>query len=123
MKTIAVMITSSPLSNLTATSIALVEQLAARYDTEVIGVFFYQEGALNASASTAIPADEYQTIKQWQTLHQAHSIPLHLCITAAEKRGLSDDWQDSTNILPEFTVSGLGEFVSLYSAADQVIQL
>lgn len=123
MKSIAVLITSSPLSNLTATSIVLIKQLIGRSDIELLGVFFYQDGALNASASVSIPADEFQSIKQWQRLNTEYQLPLHLCVTAAEKRGLSDDWQESNNILPEFTISGLGEFVTLYSAADKVIQL
>jgi len=118
-----VLITSSPLSNLTATSIVLIKQLIGRSDIELLGVFFYQDGALNASASVSIPADEFQSIKQWQRLNTEYQLPLHLCVTAAEKRGLSDDWQESNNILPEFTISGLGEFVTLYSAADKVIQL
>lgn len=117
------MITSSPLSNLTATSIALVKQMLMDDNIKLIGVFFYQDGVLNASASLSIPADEYQSVKQWQSIHCDYHLPLHLCITAAEKRGLSDEWQDTSNILPEFTVSGLGEFVSLYNTADQLIQL
>ena len=117
------MITSSPLSNLTATSIALVKQLMMNENIKLLGAFFYQDGVLNASASLSIPADEYQSVKQWQAIYRDYGLPLHLCITAAEKRGLSDEWRNMSNVLPEFTVSGLGEFVSLYKAADQLIQL
>jgi len=123
LKSVAVMITTPPLSPLTATSLSIVNELVNNDAVQVTGIFFYQDGVLNASASLSMPSDELQAISQWQQLHQAHGLPLHLCITAAEKRGLSDDWQEMNIILPEFTISGLGEFVSLYSEADQVIQL
>jgi tRNA 2-thiouridine synthesizing protein D len=55
-------------------------------------------------------------------LHQKYQLPLHLCYTAAEKNGLSDE-KATNNIAAHFTVSGLGELVELTSAADRVVQL
>lgn len=86
------------------------------------GVFFYQDGVLNAAQNQLVASDEFNALSQWQTLHQQHQIPLHLCITAAEKRGLSDE-----NALSlansDFVISGLGQFAEMSIDADRVIQL
>ncbi|WP_281557217.1 sulfurtransferase complex subunit TusD [Thalassomonas sp. RHCl1] len=118
---LAVVITTPPYSNLTATALDYVES-ALKAGFEVIGIFFYQEGVLHADSNLSIASDEFQAVAKWQQLHQQYQLPLHLCITAAEKRGLRDDITP-TNINPLFTVSGLGELVELTDKADRVIQL
>lgn len=131
MKKFAFLVTTPPHSNLTTSAISLIEA-TLKSGSEIVGVFFYQDGVLNASQHLALPNDEYQTIKQWQMLHQKYQLALHLCISAGEKRGLSDEIiadeipnnnQDSSNINDCFTISGLGELVELSSRADRVIQL
>ncbi len=124
MKSIAFVITSPPNSNLTATAINMVTT-ALTMKIAVVGVFFYQDGVLNGSQHLALPNDEYQAHQQWQLLHHKYNLPLHLCATAAEKRGLSDDINDNqaTNVHEAFTLSGLGELVELNVKADRLIQL
>lgn len=121
MPSIAVVVTSPPFSNLTATALNFIES-ALLQGTNIIGVFFYQDGVLNANKNIAIASDEFQASEQWQKLHQTYSLPLYLCYTAAEKRGMSDD-SDTNNINEIFTVSGLGELVELSNIADRVVQL
>lgn len=122
--TLAFVVTTPPNSNLTTTAINLV-QAAIENGVSIIGVFFYQDGVLNAAKHLSIPSDEYQTLQQWQQLKSEYSVPLYLCITAAEKRGLSDELGDSerSNIDKAFTVSGLGELVELTCKAERVVQL
>lgn len=124
MKNIAFVITTPPNSNLTATAISMITTALA-LNISVVGVFFYQDGVLNGSQHLALPNDEYQAHQQWQQLHIDYNLPLHLCATAAEKRGLSDDINDNkaTNIHNAFTLSGLGELVELNVKADRLIQL
>lgn len=126
------MVTSPPHDNFTATALLLVESALTNDLVDVLGVFFYQDGVLNASNILSMPNDELQAIKQWEQLHQRYNVPLHLCITAGEKRGLSDEIisknvSDSlvnpSNICHKFTVSGLGELVELTTKADRFIQL
>lgn len=123
-KTLALVITTPPNSNLTTTAINLL-QAAIDNEVTIIGVFFYQDGVLNAAKHLSIPSDEYQTLSKWQHLHNQYKVPLHLCVSAAEKRGLSDglDTDASSNIDNAFTVSGLGELVELSSKATKVVQL
>ena len=119
MKKLAVVITTPPYSNLSVTALDYVET-ALNSGVEIIGVFFYQDGVIHANQQVKIASDEFQCIAKWQTLHQSFNLPLHLCITAAEKRGLSDE--NPTNIHSIFTTSGLGELVELANNADRVVQ-
>jgi tRNA 2-thiouridine synthesizing protein D len=121
-QTLAIVVTTPPHSNLTFTAIDFIEAAIAS-NIKVIGVFFYQDGVLNASKHIALPSDEINVTQCWQQLSEAKNIPLHLCISAAEKRGLSDETEFGSNILPFFTVSGLGELVELTTLADRVVQL
>lgn len=118
---LAIIITTPPTSNLTLTAVTYIET-ALKQGVDVKGVFFYQSGVLNASSLVAISSDEFQMNNKWQQLHNDYNLPLHLCYTAAEKSGLSEE-ASSLNIASCFTVSGLGELVELTSAADRVVQL
>jgi len=119
-KKLAVVVTTPPYSNLSVTALDYIET-ALKSGIEVVGVFFYQDGVIHANQQAQIASDEFQCIKQWQSLHLTFQLPLHLCITAAENRGLSDD--NPNNIHPIFTVSGLGELVELVNKADRLVQL
>gem|GEM_PF-14957 len=100
MQTLSVVITTPPSSYLTITAIDYIHS-AINEGVSIVGVFFYQSGVLNASANISIPHDEYQTHTAWEKLKKEHSIKLHVCITACEKRGLSDEL-DSKNTPSSF---------------------
>lgn len=122
--TLALVVTTPPNSNLTTTAINLIKSAVDKGVT-IVGVFFYQDGVLNAAKHLSIPNDEYQTLQHWQQLNSDYDVPLYLCITAAEKRGLTDEFgnNERSNIDKAFTVSGLGELVELTSKAQRVVQL
>jgi tRNA 2-thiouridine synthesizing protein D len=120
-KTLAVVITTPPYSHLTITALNYVEA-ALDLGVEVIGVFFYQDGVMHANKDISIASDEYQAIAQWQRLHQTYQLPLHICITAAEKRGIACESIDNEKINEAFTVSGLGELVELTTKASRLVQ-
>lgn len=124
MKTLAVVVTTPPNSPLTQTAYQTINS-ALNNNINVIGVFFYQLGVLNASQHLTVPNDEFPMQKQWCALSCDHNVPLYLCSTAAEKHGLINEKQPQDNqlIFSEFTVSGLGELVSLTMNADRVVQL
>ena len=123
MKKLAVIITTPPHSNLTTTALDFVH-CSAENNTKIVGVFFYQDGVLNASKNIALPSDEFQTTNKWCELAQQKQIPLHLCATAAEKRGLIGQGDDENQLINEhFIISGLGELVELTNQAERVVQL
>jgi len=72
---LAVMITTPPYSNLSVTALDYIET-ALKSGVELVGVFFYQDGVLHADAHVQIASDEFQTISQWQKLHQEYKLPL-----------------------------------------------
>ena len=99
MKTLAVVVTTPPYSPLTVTALTM-----------------------HANENISIASDEYQAIVQWQRLQQQYQLPLHICITAAEKRGIACDSVDNEQINEAFTVSGLGELVELTTKATRLVQ-
>jgi tRNA 2-thiouridine synthesizing protein D len=122
LKTLSVVVTTSPSNPLTATAIDYINQ-AIESKINLSGIFFYQDGVLNAAKHLAIPNDEYQINEAWKQINEKHNIELHVCISACEKRGLSDETSDnSSNISSNFTVSGLGELVDLTSKSERVVQ-
>ncbi|MEW6997159.1 sulfurtransferase complex subunit TusD [Colwelliaceae bacterium BS250] len=122
--TFALIISTAPTDNKTYTALmfanAIIEQ-----GHNINGVFFYQQGVLNANAYVQTPSDEVNLLTKWQEFTQTTNVALHMCITAAERRGLTDSNDDGmqNNIDKCFTISGLGELVVLTSAADKVVQL
>ncbi|MDP5212187.1 sulfurtransferase complex subunit TusD [Pseudoalteromonas tunicata] len=82
---------------------------------EIKAIFLYQDAVWHASSNFMIPTDEYQFTAQWHTLSDA-AIPLLLCVTAAEKRGL-----DLSSCSP-FQVAGLAEFAMTAATADKWVQ-
>lgn len=128
MHKLAVIVTTPPHSNLTTTAIEYIH-CALKAEVQIIGVFFYQDGVLNASKYLSIASDEYQALTHWQKLHNEYNLPLHVCVTAAEKRGLSEELTTEalpssifSNISEAFILSGLGELVELSAHADRVVQ-
>jgi len=119
---IAVMVTTGAADSKTATAIQFVKTIIEHDEHQLEGVFFYQAGVSNANTLTSMPSDELQALSQWQSLVEQHQINLYLCITAAEKRGMTDEEQ-LNNIAPCFVVAGLGELVELTNKCDRVIQL
>ena len=132
LKTLSVVVTTPPQSPLTYTAIDYINKAIAA-NVKLTGIFFYQDGVLNAAKNLVIPNDEYQINKAWQQLNQQHNIELHVCISACEKRGLSDEILNNTennntnqlstsNISEFFTVSGLGELVELTVKSERLVQ-
>jgi len=117
---LAFIVTTPPYSNLTITAIALIKT-AIEENMPIVGVFFYQDGVLNGQKLVEISSDEYQCQHQWQQLNQQHKLPLYLCSTAAEKRGVSDT-ADNNTVHSAFIMAGLGELVELCQNT-KVVQL
>jgi len=131
-QTLSVVVTTPPSSYLTITAIDFIKG-AIEAGIDVVGIFFYQDGVLNASANLSIPNDEFQTANEWQKLHTIHNMSLHVCISACEMRGLTDEIDvdgnspsgnndQQSNINQYFTVSGLGELVELTSKSQRMVQ-
>lgn len=111
------MLHGTPWSNQTVLSACQFAQVALNSGHTISAIFLYQDSVLNAINSLDISSDELNGQSHLLKLQQQHQVKLMLCVTAAEKRGLSE-----LNIPAEFTVSSLAEFAELTTQADKVIQ-
>ncbi|NMP15375.1 MULTISPECIES: sulfurtransferase complex subunit TusD [unclassified Thalassotalea] len=124
MSTFALVVSTGPTDNKTVSALNFARTLLTM-GHQVNGIFFYQDGVLNANTFVQTPSDETNLTKEWQLFNQQTATPLHLCISAAERRGLTDSNDEDFyhNIVAEFTISGLGELAVLTAKADKVVQL
>ena len=111
------MLHGSPWSNQTVLSACQFAQAAVESGHTISAIFLYQDAVLNAINNLDIPSDELNGQSHLLQLRNEHNIKLMLCVTAAEKRGLTDK-----NIHSEFIISGLAEFAELTTQADKIIQ-
>lgn len=79
-------------------------------------VFFFQDGVNNANVLVNPATDEINLMEKWQTFSHQHQVPLHLCISAAQRRGITEQ-----NLAKGFTLAGLGEFSKAVLEADRLM--
>ncbi|WP_150539023.1 sulfurtransferase complex subunit TusD [Actinobacillus vicugnae] len=87
-------------------------------------IFFFQDGVTNANALANPASDEVNLVEKWQNLAKLHRLPLHLCISAAQRRGIVDQQTSKTqqtNLAEGFTLAGLGEFSQAVLKADRLL--
>jgi tRNA 2-thiouridine synthesizing protein D len=95
---------------------------------QVKGVFFYQAGVHNSNSFQAGHSDEFNLHQAWVGLGNKHNIPLQVCVTAANRRGIINqhDARDADsehyNLTAPFSEVGLGDLVELMHGSDRVIQ-
>ncbi|MDO4626256.1 MAG: sulfurtransferase complex subunit TusD [Pasteurellaceae bacterium] len=101
---------------------ALVEQ-----GHQLSQVFFFQQAVSHGNELVYPSQDEFNLQHAWQQLSKQHNIPLHLCIAAAQRRGvvdtLSSPIAEKQNLAAGFILAGLGEFSKAVFEADRVITL
>lgn len=115
-------------ANQSSRSALLYAQAAVEAGHEVKAIFFYSEGAAHGNGLAVIPQDELDTTPGFKKLKADHNIPLLLCVTAAEKRGVLDASQaqqesfEHHNLDEAFTVAGLAEMAAITAEVDKVVQ-
>jgi len=101
---------------------------AVQLGHEIVGVFFYQEGVLNASQLSSPASDEINLPNRWAALATEHDFPLEVCVSAALRRGIVDQQEaaqlalDHFNVKPPFVLSGLGQLAELSAGCDRLVQ-
>lgn len=101
---------------------ALIEQ-----HHHIVQVFFFQAGVTNGNAYINPANDEFDLQKAWLNFSRQYNIPLHLCISAAQRRGVVDNQTarllQHNNLAEGFVLAGLGEFTKAVLEADRLITL
>ncbi|SNC58375.1 Sulfurtransferase TusD [Sodalis endosymbiont of Henestaris halophilus] len=80
-------------------------------------VFFYQDGVGNSNRLSMPASDEVDLVRAWHNLSQKHSVALHVCASAAMRRGIADDV-----LQLGFKLSGLGTLSQAMISCDRFIQ-
>lgn len=83
-------------------------------------VFLYQDAVSYALPHIYVPNDEVQPNTIFTALHK-RGVNFTLCVTAAEKRGVSND-ASVHPLAPYFALSGLAEFAMQAAKADKWVQ-
>lgn len=79
-------------------------------------VFFFQDGVLNANKWISPASDEFHLLEHWKKLAKTHRLSLHLCISAAQRRGIVEQ-----SVAEPFILAGLGEFSQAVLTADRLL--
>ncbi|WP_019613624.1 sulfurtransferase complex subunit TusD [Psychromonas ossibalaenae] len=95
---------------------------------EISGVFFYQEGVLNASQLVSPATDEINLPDFWAALAVQYNFPLEVCVSASLRRGVVDPQEaqqlslEQFNLKAPFVLSGLGQLAELSARCDRLVQ-
>lgn len=90
-------------------------------------VFFYQDAAAHGTALSLPLSDEFNAVDAWSGIAKQYSIPLVVCISAAERRGIvgKEQAQEAglkmNNLHPAFTIEGLGSLHQASIEADRTV--
>lgn len=94
---------------------------------KITQVFFYQAGATHGTNLAEPLADEFDAPSRWAALASEASIPLVVCVSAAERRGIIGHDQQlelgkpTSNLAAEFVVEGLASFYAACLSADRTV--
>ncbi|GAB2684784.1 sulfurtransferase complex subunit TusD [Aliiglaciecola sp. 3_MG-2023] len=129
MASFSIIVTSSPLESQGCYSAYRFVQAALENGHSITGVFFYQSGVEVANAFQTMLSDELALYPKWCKLADKYTIPLQVCVTAANRRGIlsqqdaiQNDTPNQYNLNPPFQSVGIGELVSMLNESDRSIQ-
>ncbi len=82
----------------------------------IFRIFFYHEGVYHALKTVKPPDDEINLCQKWQNLAKQHEIDLIVCVSAAQRRGLTEEL-----VAEGFKLSGLGQLVEATLVAERYL--
>lgn len=125
---IAVLVSSAPYGSQGSATAYQFCVSALQAGHEIVGVFFYQEGVLNANQLVSPSTDEVNLPDFWAKLAIQSNFPLEVCVSASLRRGVVNQVEaeqlslEQFNLNPPFTLSGLGQLAELSAGADRLVQ-
>lgn len=90
-------------------------------------LFFYGDGAHNASRLTVMPQDEPNLPARWDAFIREHRLESTACVSSAIRRGVVDATEserhelDAVSCYDSSEIGGLGQLVDAMSRADRVV--
>ncbi|WP_438863148.1 sulfurtransferase complex subunit TusD [Neptunicella sp.] len=128
MYSFCLLVNSSPIDSSSAYSAYRFAESVLQLNHTLNGIFFYQAGIHNTNKLANMASDELNLYQKWLGLSQQHQIPMQVCITAANRRGIISE-QDAEdidsvhfNLSAPFESAGLGELIQMMAKSDRVVQ-
>ncbi len=124
----SIVVTGAPYGSQSASSAYQFCEAAVSAGHQIVGVFFYQEGVLNASQLVSPASDEINLPQLWAKLATQYQFPLEVCVSAALRRGVVNEQEAEQlslaqfNLQPPFVLSGLGQLAELSAHCDRLVQ-
>ncbi|HMI77074.1 MAG TPA: sulfurtransferase complex subunit TusD [Buchnera sp. (in: enterobacteria)] len=121
-------VTGPPYGTENSSTALLFSRALINYGHKLNSVFFYFNGVLNASEMISPADDEFNLVQAWQELSYHFKIKLHVCISAAYRRGIIGDSQalkigiNKGNLAHGFILIGLNELSEYFQTCDRIIQ-
>ena len=90
-------------------------------------VFFYQDGVTQSNRLSRPLDDEFEPVNRWVNFSEQYSVPLFVCVSAAERRGNMTDLQaldyrlGEGNTHSSFEVAGLGVLHDASIQSDRMV--
>ena len=93
---------------------------------EVVRVFFYHDGVLNALPHSEASADETQWRERWSSLASQHALDLVVCVSSAQRRGVFQAHGQGAEPVDQqlaagFRIAGLGLLMEAAMDADRLV--
>lgn len=85
-------------------------------------IFFFQEGVYNANPFISPASDEFDLVRAWEKLAKTHQVELHLCVSAALRRGIAESKEITSTVSSSFNISSLSELAAFMLSCDRVVQ-
>lgn len=123
----ALAIYGAPFNSQASQSAFQFAQALLRQGHSLYRVFFYQDGVANGNQLATPEQNEQDLVSLWRTLAREQQADVVVCIAAALRRGVLNQEEadrygrDVANLAPEFSLSGLGQWVDAAVQADRVI--
>ncbi len=124
----AVVVSGGPYGTQGASSAYQFCASAVKAGHTIVGVFFYQEGVLNANQLVSPATDEINLPQFWSQLAIENRFPLEVCVSASLRRGVVNEVEakqlslSQHNLKAPFVLSGLGQLAELSASADRLVQ-
>ena len=124
----SVVVSGAPYGTQGASSAYQFSAAALQAGHDIVGVFFYQEGVLNASQLVSPASDEVNLPDLWAALAGQYHFPLEVCVSASLRRGIVDSQEAKLlslaqfNLKSPFVLSGLGQLAELSAHCDRLVQ-
>lgn len=110
----ALLVTAAPFSTQGAETALRFARAAISNGHSIERIFFFRDAVHNASALAVAPQDESNIPAAWQQFCEAQAIDAVVCVSAALKRGITDN---NTNI----PIAGLGLLTDAMINADRLV--